>query len=75
MDRAGGNSIALHGNGLQELVGHCNKKGAGLTEKRVGLDIAGVCQGIDAGDTTFVWMQTEEIPADGLTKHLQEREA
>jgi hypothetical protein len=51
------------------LAEHCNKTGASVNEKRVSLDIADVRAAIDSGDT-LRWMPTEEMPADGLTKHL-----
>ncbi len=61
------------GTDCRSLVEHCNETGATLTEKRIGLDIADARQGIDAGDTTSVWVPTEQMPADGLTKHLPEQ--
>lgn len=51
------------------LAEHGNKTGASVNEKRVSLDIADVRAAIDSGDT-LRWMPTEEMPADGLTKHL-----
>ena len=37
----------------RSLVDHCRKTGASVSEKRVGLDIADIRDGIDAGDKLF----------------------
>ena len=52
------------------LVDTCNKTGSSVTERRVGLDLADVRQGIERGDI-MTWMPTEEMVADGLTKWLR----
>ena len=60
---------AYMGSDCRSLVDHCAKTGASVSEKRVGLDIADIRDGIEAGDI-LRWIPTLEMPADILTKHL-----
>ena len=57
----------------RSLSEHCQKCSSGLTEKRVGLDIADVRAAVDAGDA-LLWQPTDSMVADGLTKHLPKEE-
>ena len=54
----------------RSLYDHCNKTGASLSEKRVGLDIADIRSSIDGGDV-LMWVPTERMPADAFTKHVK----
>ena len=65
---------AALGTDCRSLVDHCRKTGASVSEKRVGLDIADVREGIDRGDA-LLWLPTDRMAADGLTKHLTEQKA
>ena len=56
----------------RSLYDHCNNTGAILSEKRVGLDIADIRSSIDGGDM-LMWVPTERMPADALTKHVKDQ--
>ena len=57
----------------RSLSEHCSKCSSGLTEKRVGLDIADLRASVDAGDS-LLWQPTDKMVADGLTKHFPKEE-
>ena len=55
------------------LADHCAKTGSTTMEKRVAVDISDIRSAVGNGDS-LVWIPTEVMPADGLTKHLVSQE-
>ena len=55
----------------RSLYDHCNKTGASLSEKRVGVDIADVRSSIDGGDV-LMWVGPDRADAGGCTHETRE---
>ena len=52
----------------RSLYDHVVHTGKSLPEKRVGMDIADMREGIDEDSDVFVWQDTHTMAADALTK-------